>query len=204
MGCDSGDESCQRREEDSGRLRQQRGDARWKEIGCGSADGVERDQERDRRQQPTKAQAGRESGDSVNETVGAAHGLAGQCDEQRGGAADVPDGQNDSTEEQSEGNGAARILNFVAHGGSGLNGAEGEEDAGPEDGVIKRPVGDQAGARNVRCGAKTKIGDGSRRMRRVKGKRLPRAPMLLSHLPASTPRMLSAVMNASQNTAKAT
>ena len=96
--------------------------------------------------------------DSMHEAVRAGNGLRGQHEEEGGGAGDVADGEDDAAGEQSPGDGAAGVLNLVSHGGGGLNGAEGEEDAGPEDGVVERPVGDEVGSEGVKHGSKPEPG----------------------------------------------
>ena len=100
-------------------------------------------------EQPADPSRLREQVDAVDEAVGSADGLGWEREEEGGGSADVADGEDAAADENGPGNGAAGILDFVAHGGGGLNAAEGEEDAGPEDGVVERPVRDEAGGGDV-------------------------------------------------------
>jgi hypothetical protein len=151
-------------------------------AGC-AADGVERDEQSHGRQHPGEAEAAASSSMPLTKPSGPATACAGSMKQKRRGAADVADGEDDAADEQCPGNGAAGILNFIAHGGGALNGAEGEEDAGPEDGVVERPVGDEAGGRDVDGRSEAASRKMASRMSTVSGSRLPSAPMLLSHLP---------------------
>jgi hypothetical protein len=83
-----------------------------------------------------------------------------QGEQQRGGSADVADGEDDAGDEQRERDGAARILDLIAHGRGGLNGAEGEEDGRPEDGIVEGPVRDKAGSGYVDGGPQAPEGEG--------------------------------------------
>ena len=95
----------------------------------------------------------------MDKAIGAGDGLRGQHEEEGRGPGDVSDGEDDAADEQGPGDGAAGGLDFVSHGGGGLDGAEGEKDVGPEDGVVERPVGDEAGGRDVEDNAETEPGD---------------------------------------------
>ena len=78
---------------------------------------------------------------------------------------------------------------------SGLDAAEGEEDAGPEDGVVERPMRDQLARVKWVAAPKRHQETAASRISNAERKRLPSEPTLLSHFPASTPRMLSRVMS---------
>ena len=128
-------------------------------IACCAADSVERYEQSHGREDPCEAEARGEEFDAVNETVWAGDGLRRKHEEKGCGASNVTDGEDDAGDEDSPGNGAARVLDFIAHGGGALDGRESEEDAGPEDGVVERPVRDEAGGRDVEDESEAEIAE---------------------------------------------
>src|ERR1019366_3432629 len=115
------------------------------EIGRRSANRVEPNQQRYGDEQPAESEMSAELADSADKAVRAADGLGRQRNHQRSSSADVADGEDAAADEDCPGNCAPGILNFVAHGGTGLNAGVGQADSGPEHGVADRPVGNQTG-----------------------------------------------------------
>jgi len=99
------------------------------EICGGRSYAVDADEQGDGDQDPAEPEAIAEGMHSIDEALKAAYRVAGECDEESAGSADVAGGDYDSPDQDGPGDRAAGVLDFISHGAAGFDSAESEEDS---------------------------------------------------------------------------
>ena len=129
------------------------------EIRARGADVTKRNQKRSDRKKKGQADSIGSLGDRLYQALQTADFRGRQRQQHTDGSDDVTECYGESTKEQGQRNGAARVLDFFRHERRGFASAESESQYRPEDDVVQAHAGRHGVNRERRCRSKAVIGE---------------------------------------------